>query len=61
MELLRQRTQEHRSTMNGTTSSARTRRRQLDTCPICLEDSLVYGVETNCGHLFCGLYLSIEG
>ena len=34
-------------------------RRQNETnCPVCLED-LCYGVETNCGHIFCGKYLYI--
>jgi hypothetical protein len=31
-------------------------RPRQDTCPICLTDSSVLSVETNCGHLYCGLY-----
>lgn len=29
-------------------------RPRQDTCPICLTDSSIFSVETNCGHLFCG-------
>jgi len=40
-----------------TSSSASTRRhvRTDRTCPICLADAR-FGIETNCGHLFCGMF-----
>ncbi len=34
-------------------------RPRQDTCPICLNDPSVLSVETNCGHLFCGLLYSL--
>jgi len=60
VELLRQRTHEHPDTTNRTTSSSHVGRPRQDTCPICLNDSSVLSVETNCGHIFCGLYLYLK-
>ncbi len=56
VELLRERAQQNAQT--NTTNEIPTRhvgRPRHDTCPICLSDSSVLSVETNCGHLFCGL------
>jgi len=56
VELLRERVQQN--TQTNTTNvipSAPVGRPRHDTCPICLSDSSVLSVETNCGHLFCGL------
>lgn len=55
IELLRVRAQQN--TADATTTEVRTNhvgRPRQDTCPICLTDSSVLSVETNCGHLFCG-------
>ncbi len=55
VELLRQRTHEQGDTTNRSSSSSRVGRPRQDTCPICLNDPSELTVETNCGHLFCGL------
>jgi hypothetical protein len=55
VELLRQRTQDQGDTTSRTTSSSHSGRSRQDTCPICLNDESELTVETNCGHLFCGL------
>ncbi|UJR26399.1 hypothetical protein I4U23_007731 [Adineta vaga] len=55
VEFLRERAQQN--TQTNTTNeipSTHTGRPRHDTCPICLNDSSVLSVETNCGHLFCG-------
>ena len=51
VQVLRDRAQQDSS--EGTRPNYVGRPRQ-DTCPICLTDSSVFSVETNCGHLFCG-------
>lgn len=55
MEVLRERAQQNSQT-NTTNEIPTTHigRPRHDTCPICLSDSSVFSVETNCGHLFCG-------
>ncbi|CAM2710253.1 unnamed protein product [Rotaria socialis] len=54
VEAFRERTQQNsRADVTDETSSY-IRRPRHDTCPICLTDSSVLSVETNCGHLFCG-------
>ncbi|CAF1117154.1 unnamed protein product [Adineta steineri] len=56
VEILRERAQQNAqaNTANGIIPSALTGRPRHDVCPICLSDSSVLSVETNCGHLFCG-------
>lgn len=41
-----------REHLNRVPISDSDRRRNETSCPVCLED-LYYGVETNCGHIFC--------
>lgn len=48
VELIRQRSENHGDSRN---TSSRT---HDDPCPICLNDSTVLTVQTNCGHKFCG-------
>lgn len=56
VEVLRERAQQTTQTDTTTESPPiRVGRPRHDTCPICLTDSSVLSVETNCGHLFCGL------
>ncbi|CAF3358084.1 unnamed protein product [Rotaria sp. Silwood1] len=55
VELLRERAQQNAQTDTTTGAPLRVGRPRHDTCPICLTDSSVLSVETNCGHLFCGL------
>lgn len=55
VDILRERA--HRGNADGTAPMFIGRPRQ-DTCPICLTDSSVFSVETNCGHLFCGSLFS---
>jgi hypothetical protein len=57
VELLRQRNE---GQGGDTTSSSHSTRSRQDTCPICLNDSSVLSVETNCGHIFCGWYFYIR-
>lgn len=55
IQLLRERAQQN--TTDTPATEVRTNpvgRPRHDTCPICLTDSSVLSVETNCGHLFCG-------
>ncbi len=56
VQLFRERAQQN-SPNNATHEipPAHVGRPRHDTCPICLSDSSVLSVETNCGHLFCGL------
>ncbi|CAF2355678.1 unnamed protein product [Rotaria sp. Silwood2] len=54
VELLRERAQQNSQTDTTNEIPARIGRPRHDTCPICLTDSSVLSVETNCGHLFCG-------
>jgi len=49
VQLLRQ-----RSHPEGSASSSYAGRARQDTCPICLTDTSVFTVQTNCGHTFCG-------
>lgn len=53
VDLLRQRSQDQG---DRTTPASHPDRSQQDTCPICLTEPPVLNVETNCGHIFCGLY-----
>ena len=53
VELLRQRNQDHDDTT--TSRSTRSGRSRNDMCPICLTEPAILTVETNCGHVFCGL------
>jgi hypothetical protein len=53
MALFRERAQQNSQTEE--IPPAYVGRPRQDTCPICLNDSSVLSVETNCGHLFCGL------
>jgi hypothetical protein len=56
VELLRERAQQNSQTNPPSEiSSIHVGRPRHDNCPICLSDSSVLSVETNCGHLFCGL------
>lgn len=58
VEFLRERAQQAMQA-DATTETPTTRvgRPRHDTCPICLTDSSVLSVETNCGHLFCGSFI----
>lgn len=60
VELLRQRTQEQGDTTNRTNRSSHVGRPRQDTCPICLNDTSILSVQTNCGHIYCGACLSIK-
>ncbi|CAM4834294.1 unnamed protein product [Rotaria magnacalcarata] len=55
IEAFRERTQQNSRADVTDEPSSYIRRPRHDTCPICLIDSSVLSVETNCGHLFCGL------
>jgi hypothetical protein len=56
VELLRERAQQNTPTdTRSEVPPAHVGRPRHDICPICLSDSSVLSVETNCGHLFCGL------
>jgi hypothetical protein len=56
VEFLRGQAQQNsQTTTNNETPTRHVGRPRQDTCPICLCDSSVLSVETNCGHLFCGL------
>ena len=52
VELLRERAQQN--TQTNEIPNTHVGRPRHDNCPICLTDSSVLSVETNCGHLFCG-------
>ncbi|CAM4816918.1 unnamed protein product [Rotaria magnacalcarata] len=54
IEAFRERTQQNSRADVTDEPSSYIRRPRHDTCPICLIDSSVLSVETNCGHLFCG-------
>ena len=54
VELLRERAQQNSQTDTTSGMSLHVGRPRCDTCAICLSDSSILSVETNCGHLFCG-------
>lgn len=54
VEILRERAQQTAQTEATNETPTLIGRPRHDTCPICLADSSVLSVETNCGHLFCG-------
>ncbi|CAF0760879.1 unnamed protein product [Adineta ricciae] len=55
VEILRERAQQAtQADATNETPTTRAGRPRHDTCPICLTDSSVLSIETNCGHLFCG-------
>ena len=58
VEILRERAQQAtQADATNETPTTRVGRPRHDTCPICLIDSSVLSVETNCGHLFCGSFI----
>ncbi len=51
----RDRLHEENRLPSNRTSDRRQREQELS-CPICISSAL-YAVETNCGHVFCGMHL----
>ena len=60
VENIRERAQQNATTLTYDNLPTHIGRPRQDTCPICLTDSSVFSVETNCGHLFCGLRIFVE-